>query len=201
MKLAALLVSLTSIIAVTGCASNKHVYSSDGKCLTCWNNPITGKPINHDGGANQAYATQHSQATTATTAATAQTDVASKNTSKPTQHKVAFTIPVNVDIAFLKIKKEFKYFTEQEIRQEWGSMAEAKMQTFEYAYDATPSVYYHMRADRNHNGVQAIIDSQIEKQSDKESKITITFWLRDKSVNASKFGDSLKSRTIEALQL
>lgn len=198
MKLAALLVTLTSIIAVTGCASNKHVYSSDGKCLTCWSNPITGKPINHDGDANQEHAAQQSQATTA---ATAQTAGASKNTSKPTQHEVAFTIPVNVDIAFLKIKKEFKYFTEQEIRQEWGSMAEAKMQTFEYAYDATPSVYYHMRADRNHNGVQAIIDSQIEKQSDRESKITITFWLRDKSVNASKFGDSLKSRTIEALQL
>ena len=110
-------------------------------------------------------------------------------------------MPVNVDVAFLKIKKEFNYYTEQEIRQEWGSMAEAKMQTFAYAYDATPSVYYHMRADRNHDGIQAIIDSQIEKQSDKESKITITYWLRDKSVNASQFGESLKNRTRKALNI
>lgn len=196
MKLSALISSLVLIILVSGCASNQHVYSSDGKCLTCWNNPITGKPINHDGKANQEQSTQETQGSESTT----QTAVASSN-DKPTEHKIAFTVPVNVDLAFLKIKKEFNYYTEQEIRQEWGSMAEAKMQTFAYAYDATPSVYYHMRADRNHDGIQAIIDSQIEKQSDKDSKITITYWLRDKSVNANHFGTSLKSRIQKALNL
>lgn len=198
MKLSALFGSLALILIVSGCASNQHVYSSDGKCLTCWNNPITGKPINHDGEANQEQTAQESQVTQTTTT---ETTVVNTTTAKPTEHKIAFTVPVNVDVAFLKIKKEFNYYTEQEIRQEWGSMAEAKMQTFAYAYDATPSVYYHMRADRNHDGIQAIIDSQIEKQSDKESKITITYWLRDKSVNASQFGESLKNRTRKALNI
>lgn len=198
MKLSALFGSLALVLIVSGCASNQHVYSSDGKCLTCWNNPITGKPINHDGNANQEQTAQESQVTQTTTT---ETTVVNTTTAKPTEHKIAFTVPVNVDVAFLKIKKEFNYYTEQEIRQEWGSMAEAKMQTFAYAYDATPSVYYHMRADRNHDGIQAIIDSQIEKQSDKESKITITYWLRDKSVNASQFGESLKLRTRKALNI
>lgn len=198
MKLSALFGSLALVLIVSGCASNQHVYSSDGKCLTCWNNPITGKPINHDGNANQEQTAQESQVTQTTTT---ETTVVNTTTAKPTEHKIAFTVPVNVDVAFLKIKKEFNYYTEQEIRQEWGSMAEAKMQTFAYAYDATPSVYYHMRADRNHDGIQAIIDSQIEKQSDKESKITITYWLRDKSVNASQFGESLKNRTRKALNI
>lgn len=198
MKLSALFGSLALVLIVSGCASNQHVYSSDGKCLTCWNNLITGKPINHDGNANQEQTAQESQVTQTTTT---ETTVVNTTTAKPTEHKIAFTVPVNVDVAFLKIKKEFNYYTEQEIRQEWGSMAEAKMQTFAYAYDATPSVYYHMRADRNHDGIQAIIDSQIEKQSDKESKITITYWLRDKSVNASQFGESLKNRTRKALNI
>lgn len=198
MKLSALFGSLALVLIVSGCASNQHVYSSDGKCLTCWNNPITGKPVNHDGNANQEQTAQESQVTQTTTT---ETTVVNTTTAKPTEHKIAFTVPVNVDIAFLKIKKEFNYYTEQEIRQEWGSMAQAKMQTFAYAYDATPSVYYHMRADRNHDGIQAIIDSQIEKQSDKESKITITYWLRDKSVNASQFGESLKNRTRKALNI
>ena len=198
MKLSALFGSLALVLIVSGCASNQHVYSSDGKCLTCWNNPITGKPINHDGKANQEQTAQESQVTQTTTT---ETTVVNTTTAKPTEHKIAFTVPVNVDVAFLKIKKEFNYYTEQEIRQEWGSMAEAKMQTFAYAYDATPSVYYHMRADRKHDGIQAIIDSQIEKQSDKESKITITYWLRDKAVNASQFGESLKNRTRKALNI
>ena len=196
MKLSALFGTLALAIILGGCASNQHVYSADGKCLTCWNNPITGKPINHDGEANQEQ-TQESQVTETTTTKTTVVNSA----DQPTEHKLAFTVPVNVDVAFIKIKKEYNYYTEQEIRQEWGSMAEAKMQTFAYAYDATPSVYYHMRADRNHNGVQAIIDSQIEKQSEKESKITITYWLRDKSVDANQFGASLQSRTKRALNL
>lgn len=197
MKLTALFCSLILTVLVSGCASNQHVYSEDGQCLTCWNNPITGEPINHEGKANQDKPAQEAQATRSTTT---QTTIANSN-HKPTEHKLAFSVPINVDVAFLKIKKEFNYYTEQEIRQEWGSMAEAKMQTFAYAYDATPNVYYHMRADRNHDGTLAIIDSYIEKQSDKETKITITYWLRDESINSNQFSESLKKRTKKALNL
>lgn len=123
MKLSALFGSLALVLIVSGCASNQHVYSSDGKCLTCWNNPITGKPINHDGKANQEQTAQESQVTQTTTT---ETTVVNTTTAKPTEHKIAFTVPVNVDVAFLKIKKEFNYYTEQEIRQEWGAWPKPK---------------------------------------------------------------------------
>ena len=187
--------AVLSILVISGCATTEHIYSANGQCLTCWNNPITGKPINHNDDLSSEQKLQATQVTSVNSTENGTTP------ETPVEYEIAFTVPVNVDIAFLKIKNEFNYFSEQEIRQEWGSLAESKMQTFAYAYDATPSVYYHMRADRNHDGIQAIIDSQIEKQSDKESKITITYWLRDKSVNASQFGESLKNRTRKALNI
>ncbi|MCG8611859.1 MAG: hypothetical protein MI864_15130 [Pseudomonadales bacterium] len=107
MKLTTLFGSLVLVTFVSGCASNQHVYSSDGKCLSCWNNPITGKPINHDGKANKEQPPQETQVTESTAT---QTTVVS-STNKPTEHKIAFTVPVNVDVAFLKIKKEFNYYT------------------------------------------------------------------------------------------
>ncbi|WP_374962231.1 hypothetical protein [Spongiibacter tropicus] len=36
------------VLWVQGCTSGQHITSSDGICLTCVNNPITGKPINYD---------------------------------------------------------------------------------------------------------------------------------------------------------
>ena len=198
MKFSAFVGSMALILFLSGCASGQHVYSSDGKCITCWNNPVTGEAINHEGKATQEQVPEQTQVSQTTTT---ETTVVNTSANKPTEHKIEFTVPINVDLAFLKIKKEFNYQTEQEIRQEWGSMADAKMQTFAYAYDATPSVYYHMRAHRNHDGVMAIIDNHISKRSDKESSITITYWLTDKSVNASQFGESLKNRTRRALNI
>ena len=186
-----LVMSLLLIFALSSCAS-EPIYSSDGTCLTCWNNPLTGAPINHDGDAQKRQINR--------------AGVAANQNSRPRQyspkaHEVVFSAPVNVDVAYLNIKKEFHYFSEQEIRQEWGSMAGAKMQTFAFAYDATPSVYYRMRADRKHQGVQVIIDHTIEKQSTTHSKITITYWLNDTSINPQTFGDSLQRRVQKTLNL
>lgn len=173
-----------------GCFSNPHVYTDKGGCLTCWNNPITGEPLNHDGKANKTTAQQTSGGTQY-----------SRNNVAPQKHQIEFKVPVNVDLAFIKIKREFKYQTEQEIHQEWGKkLSRAKMQTFSWAYDATPSVYYHMRAPRDHNGVYVIIDSQIEKRTDKESQIIMTYWLKDRSINANQFGKTLKNRVMQAIK-
>jgi hypothetical protein len=182
-------------LMMAGCANNQHVYSSDGKCISCWNNPITGKPLNHDGKTEQASVSESKVDNTQT-----------QKTSDPhselpfTEYKVGFVAPINVDLAFLTLKKEFNYYTEQEIRQKWGSLANTKIQTFEYAYDATPAVYYHMRSDRQHNGTQVVIDSLIEKQSSTSSKVTLTYWLNNPAIDASSFGESLKARAKKALE-
>lgn len=188
-------IALTITLGFTGgCATDKHFYTSDGKCLTCWNNPVTGEPINHDGSANEV------------TKETAQeTDVEKLRTESevknPVGHTVSFTVPVNVDLSFLKIKKEYNYYTEQETRQEWGSMANAKMQTFAYSYDAMPSVYYQMRAARNHGNDRVVIEHKIEKVDSNKTDITLTYWLDNPKVNVAAFGKSLEKRTKKALGL
>lgn len=194
MKKATLLITIVTGLILSGCASNKHIYTADGKCITCWNNPVTGEPINHDGSAHEQPSSE--QQDSQVTAASSQTEVKDKFL----EHKVSFNVPVNVDKAFIRIKKEFGYHSEQEIRQEWGSLASTKMGTFAYAYDATPSVYYHMRAARGHDGMHFVIDNQIEKEAEKESKITVTFWLRDTVANPNKIGESLKRRVLKALK-
>jgi hypothetical protein len=195
-KNAALLALALVGVLLAGCSSNQHVYSANGKCVTCWNNPVTGKPINHDGEANKEVSPEIA----AEEKAEQSPNVKYQNSELPfKEYKVSFVAPVEVDLAFLKLKKEFNYYTEQEIRQEWGSLANTKIQTFEYAYDATPSVYYHMRSDRQHAGVQVVIDTYIEKQSNRESKITLTYWLNNPTVNPSSFGASLKARAQKAL--
>jgi len=56
-----------------------------------------------------------------------------------------------------------------------------KLKTFEYAYDATPSVYYHMRSSTKHEGANYIIDHQIEKKGAGESQIILTVWVDTRS--------------------
>jgi len=50
MRIFSRLIILSLLVTLFGCAVNgKHIYAADGKCLSCWNNPLSGKPINHDG--------------------------------------------------------------------------------------------------------------------------------------------------------
>lgn len=201
MKIKSIVLVITLMgVMVTGCSSNQHVYSENGKCVTCWNNPVTGKPINHDGKNNEEMKTVAKNDSINVPSDEQRKDVKYQNSEIPfKEYKVSFSAPIEVDIAFLKLKKEFNYYTEQEIRQEWGSLANTKIQTFEYAYDATPSVFYHMRSDRQHAGVQVVIDTYVEKQSNRESKVTLTYWLNNPSVNPTTFGNSLKARAQKAL--
>lgn len=195
MKTKHTLVVLLLTIGTVGCATNDHTYVND-KCITCWNNPLTGEPINHDGKSDTAQTSIATPGNQTSTSADKK-----KVDDNPKKHSISFTAPINVDIAFIKLKKEFNYYSEQEIRQEWGNMATAKMQTFAYAYNATPSVYYQMRANRKHHGIFVIIDTQIEKQTDTKSKITISYWIKKNSVNPSSYGESLKKRAQHALSI
>lgn len=194
MKNTALMLLSALLLTLSGCGGTlDHIKTTDGKCLTCWNNPITGEPINHDGTSN--------------------TDQKPKGTSDDstssqvkrvqyTERKMEFSVPVNVDLAFVKVKKEFEYQTEQEIRQEWGSLASTKLQTNSFAYDAVPSAYYHMKARRQHDNQHLNIDSVIEKETESTSKLIVTYWLKNPvRIDAKAFERSLKKRYLKALNL
>jgi len=184
------IISLTlALLTIIGCSTTNHIYSADGKCITCWNNPITGSPINHDGRTNQVQFAKkaggrHIIPTTSTSF---------------TEYKVSFSVPVNIDVVFVIIKKEFQYQTEQEIRHEWGALASTKIQTVDFAYDAVPSTYYHMRAARIIDGQRMNIDSYIEKQAVNQTLITVTYWPRNTSSNAQEIGAVIKQRMISVL--
>jgi len=185
-------------LTASGCATdNGHAYIA-GKCISCWNNPLTNEPVNHNGNEDLILANSETLDN--------QTNTSSSHTQKetdgyPKKYTVSFDSNVNVDVAYIKIKKEFNYQSEQEIRQEWGTMAGAKLKTFAYAYDATPSVYYRMRANRQHRGIYVIIDSQIEKTTTNTSKITLSYWMNKNSVNPAPYGESLTKRAKQALSL
>ena len=199
MKTKNILGTIIVTLAITGCATEGgHTYVG-GKCISCWNNPLTKEPINHDGKDDLQLAAPETLGNQTSTSEQNQKDK-DKN-AYPRKHIVSFDAPVNVDVAYVKLKKEFSYQSEQEIRQEWGSMAGVKMQTFAYAYDATPNVYYRMRANRKHRGIFVIIDSQIEKKSTNRSKITISYWLNKNSVNPTPYGESLTKRAKHALNI
>lgn len=187
---------LMMISLLSGCTGGQHIYSQNGACLTCVNNPITGKPLNHDGTAPGS--TVESQQVDAEVDESSLDDFKPKSTSN--EQKIAFSVPVDVDLAFVKIKRAYGYYTEQEIRQEWGNLTSMKLKTFEYAYDATPSVYYHMRDAVEHEGVIHIIDHQIEKKTPGESQIILTVWATpDSLVSPSNLIKSVAVRTRKAL--
>jgi len=196
MKTKLVLVTLLLSVGATSCATNEHTYAN-GDCVTCWNNPFTGEPINHNGDSDLKKAEPETLGNQTST--TEEKYKKRKSDDSPKKYVVSFSAPVDVDVAYIKIKREFNYYSEQEIKQEWGSMAGAKMQTWAYSYSATPSVYYHMRADRKHRGIYVVIDSQIEKQSSNRSKITITYWIKKNSVNPTPYGESLLKRAKHAL--
>lgn len=203
MKLRTFLLLNCLLLILGGCATNKHMYTADGKCITCWNNPITGQPINYQEGEGEN--TSKAESTTGTQHATTSTPVtqtaSKKKESSYKEYKVSFSAPVNVDLAYIKIKREYNYYTDQETKQEYGRVASMKMQSFSYKYSATPSVHYNMRAGRDHDGVRAVIDHEIEKRSNDSSFITITYWLKDGTTNPTAFGESLKARGKKALNL
>jgi len=187
------------MFAAAGCTTNKHFYTADGQCITCWNNPLTGEPLNHSGTAEKKKTVSQTKGVTDQTKESSQH---SRRTPKE-GYQVEFSVPVNVNLAFVRLKKEFNYYTEQEIRSEYGSqsMANAKIQTFSYAYDAVPSTYYHMRSYRKHDGYLMTIDSMITLQNSQESLITVTYWPRDFSLDPVEVGKSLKQRIHKALKI
>jgi hypothetical protein len=199
MKFKFLALSLGLAATLTGCSTTEHVMVG-GKCVTCINNPLTGEPLNHDGSIPGSTYKPSDKATAQSDSSGSAGSSSGRKTF--TESTTSFSVPVNVDVAFIRIKKEYEYQSEQEIRQEWGSLAETKMKTFAWAYDSEPSVYYRMRAHRQHGDALYVIDHNITKQNADASEITITVWVNDQSpISPADVAKSLAGRTKTALKI
>jgi len=180
---------MTSAAIITGCSSTNHMYNADEKCITCWNNPLTGNPINHDGSSNQDAGNGHSASDNSQTVKSVSFD----------KHETMFSVSKNVDVAFLKIKKEFGFMSEEEVKQEMGSMAGMKLQAEDYRWYAVPHVTYSMGSARTIDGHRMNIVIDVEKETDSKSKITVSYWPRDKKLNSETLGNTLVARINSAL--
>jgi len=198
-KLKSLALALGLAATLTGCSTTDHMMVG-GKCVTCINNPLTGEPLNHDG--SLPGSTYKPSGQPSAQADSSDMSSTSSGTKTFTEFTTSFSAPINVDVAFIRIKKEYEYLSEQEIRQEWGSLANTKMKTFAWAYDSAPSVYYHMRAHRQHGNALYVIDHNITKQNADTSEITITVWVNDQSpISPADVAKSLAGRTKTALKI
>lgn len=167
-------------IVLSGCAGHL-VY--DGKCLTCINDPVTGKPVN--------YEPEKPTYEAAVVEEEAQTD----------NGIVMLSTKVDVDSAFAAIKPEFGYLSPKELERKYGTTSDWMVMSNAYEYDTNPGAYYHMRSEvhhvfesRRYSGV--VLDCNIQKDGT-GSKITMR-WLAG-GVNSQAFADSLLKRLQKTL--
>jgi len=163
------------IFGLTGCTTTNHIYDSKGQCLSCWNNPFSGEPINHDG--------------------------VVKNESGKITNEISFNINGSVVPIYQIIKEEFKYQTRDEIQNIFGKDADKKLSSSDYFYDFGTGRYYHMLARRSHNGHMIKIFTKIEYVHERETSINISFSVDGTNVDPAVMGASLETRVRNAIKL
>lgn len=102
MKFKFLALSLGLAATLTGCSTTEHVMVG-GKCVTCINNPLTGEPLNHDGSIPGSTYKPSDQATAQSDSSGSAGSSSGRKTF--TESTTSFSVPVNVDVAFIRIKR------------------------------------------------------------------------------------------------
>ena len=119
--------------------------------------------------------------------------------------QVRFSYHLDVDTTFVRLKKEFKYVSKEELRKEHGDRWSKWMELdLSYQYEAIPGVHYKMKnrsihnynnQDRRHN-----IYCELNKNGN-QTEITFEFWIKDPDLtNLKDYGESLKVRALSALK-
>jgi hypothetical protein len=175
---------------MAGCA---HHLEYGGKCLTCVNDPITGKPINYE-----------PKDTDRKIEVSNDTSKTIKNSGNKHETGTAvLSTQVDVDSAFAAIKPEFGFQSPSEIERQYGTTSEWILRSAEYGYDANPGAYYKMRRTVSHvsDGVtytNVIFECHIQKEGS-GSRITMTWW-KEGILNGKAFTDSVLRRIEKVMQ-
>lgn len=221
-------------VALTGCVTTQegnfsHVYTKDGKCLTCINNPITGEPLNHDGPGIAPLGSEEHKAEVAAKKAGFDKAVDEQGGASTIVQKLIFTVPKPVDVAYLRIKREFNYYDLNQVKTEHGDMAWRVLRDPNFAYEAMPSTFYKMRDFLPHNSyimadgsvlhnidglstsdkqrvsashkMRLTVDTELMKESSKATSVTLRYWLPDgtSSHNTERIGKELQARVFNAI--
>ncbi len=131
-----------------------------------------------------------------------------RNTERSIQ---SFIVKKDVDVVFVKIKREFGFWTEQELRADFGphqSLAETKIGSDGFAYSEVPGVFYNMRKAIPNQGEENkkpgykkvhVIDVTIEKESATETKVSLIYWSKYDAAETAKYENWLKGKLEKAL--
>ena len=185
------LLSLAAASLITGCSG--HIYTKEGGCLTCINNPISGKPINHDG-----KSTKEKQNTQAAQQKPQVSETTLNESHDWTKNEITFKVNLLVDLLAVKIKNEFNFQSDEDIRREWGKYASDRFQVKSWKWQAVEGVYYHMASYKDHGEQHIPIDVVIEKITDTSSKVVVNFGVKGNKEKANATSLTLKERILKA---
>lgn len=135
-----------------------------------------------------------------------------KKQPKYNEHKIkTFTVKKDVDVVFIKIKNEFGFWTEQEMRADFGSaqsLADTKLASFGFAYSETPGVRYNMRKYIFNEGEEKkkpghrkgnVMDATIEKESATEAKVSFVYWSQYGPEETAQYDQWIEGKLEKAL--
>lgn len=183
-----LILFLTALLY--GCAVSQHAYSTDGKCLTCVNNPITGKPINYN--PEQDAGTERHPG----------------YEPEPTHSagSIAFQVPYDVEHAYYVVQREFSFPEAADSRGHLRPHRSGSVIDPELAKDPhrrnfdVPGKFRYSQAFREHGTLHLVVGVKIRKVDHRTSKITVSYLSDDPTLEVWDISRSLRERVRSALE-
>lgn len=143
-----------TLMLLSGCATQDHYYSN-GVCVTCMNNPITGEPINYDPNETPQQVASNAQGETVDIQ-----NLGSQSGSMSIDSKL------DVDTAYARIKRGMGFRAPGDFEQ-GNTMSDWQMGDAAWKHQTTPGAYYDLgdygRATINGSQYQLVQRVQIEK--------------------------------------
>lgn len=196
LKISLVIVCLSILSACV--TKDGHTYI-EGRCVTCLNNPITNKAINHNnpvpeyGKVEDDVKMKKSRLETKS----------SKAEAVFLEGQIKFSVLNKIDVAYLKLKREFGFKTRKERERNFGRYKGWLDSAEEFRYEALAGVSYHMREHTKHSykGVNSkhTIDMILETNG-AGTNVVITYWIQKPKSTLRSYSKSLKHRSLQALK-
>lgn len=144
MNIKSIVVGVASLAALAGCAAQDHYYSN-GACVTCFNNPFTGEPLNYD-----------PKQTPQQVASNAQGEAVDVQKLGAQTGSVDIDSRVDVDTAYARIRSAMYFRSPSDFDSPDSLSSKMQMGDAAWKHDRTPGAYY----DLGDYGRQSIGNTQ-----------------------------------------
>ena len=167
------------VLTIVGCVSNGEQVYVEGKCVTCWNNPITGKSVNYDKKANDNR-NQNNNEQKIYSASQSNESPGNKYCHKRIKYKK--DIPLEIDIAYIRYKRTFGFMTKNEqIRARGLDPATASplytIMDNGFRHVVVPGVRYHMQesVDLDTGYYIGWLSLELEKAGREKTRVYVSY--------------------------